>query len=564
MNISFNGKGFIIEKDSVEFVFTTKLKPVKNGSRFDVSVVGEVPVPILNDNDRLLLPVDEGLALTVADNHSSYDVPFDSMGGNFCSRDGTMNMVIIERQGKFLLISLESGLHSNYCAKKENGRYNLYVNCNKECLVSYSVFDSLRDACKYYRSTIKENLLTLDQKIKENAEITKLCEGGIFWVWSDNYNKVMYSETNTDVSAVVGDKLIEVADELHTLGVDNAMFGLFFDGDSPSSEQLYKKHGYLSTQYDNYNDVLNPELLKIVPSNRARNCDYTARRMKDYPDGVRILKDGRLAPAWELKGFDGKFHPQNTLCPLIAAQRIKEEVPEILKKYPYYKGRFLDVYGTSLSDCYSDKHPVTVEECLEIKNGAFNSLKEMGLIVGTEEGFEGIINSIIYSEGIHSPVYLRNADSGRRQAYIYNETETEKVKTTMLNPELRVPLWQLVYHENLIVFPYWGDSTESCPEVVNDRILFACLYGCPPIYSFLASNFEKLKDEIILSYKRITAVLKKTATLPMTDFEILTPDYKIQKSVFGEKYTVTVNFSDEPYTIDGKTISPKDYLFEEA
>lgn len=145
----------------------------------------------------------------------------------------------------------------------------------------------------------------------------------------------MYSDYNVSVSPASGEALLDIADDLYNNGVSKALFGLFFEVDSPLSEPLYKKYGFLSTQYDNYNDVLNPQLLDIIPNNRVKNCDYTSRRMKDYPDGVIINKSGELAPAWELKGFDGKMHNQNTLCPVCAKKRMQEEIPEILKKYPY-------------------------------------------------------------------------------------------------------------------------------------------------------------------------------------------------------------------------------------
>ena len=49
----------------------------------------------------------------------------------------------------------------------------------------------------------------------------------------------------------------------------------------------------------------------------------------------------------------------------------------------------------------------------------------------------------------------------------------------------------------------------------------------------------------------------------MTDFKILRDDYKIQKSVFGDKYEIVVNFSEENYTYNNTLIPPNDLLFEE-
>ncbi len=76
-------------------------------------------------------------------------------------------------------------------------------------------------------------------------------------------------------------------------------------------------------------------------------------------------------------------------------------------------------------------------------------------------------------------------------------------------------------------------------------------------------DFEQLKDSIIYSYKKITSIHKKVAELPMTDFKILKDDYKVQKSVFGDKYEVIVNFSEENYTYKNRLIPPDGLLFEE-
>ena len=564
MNLLKDKNGFSLVSDTVCFDFFSDLFPKEHDSLFKLNVIGNVPVPSIKKGDRLLLPVDEGIAITAEKEYAFGGTGSDCISGSFCSRSGAMSMVIIERENKYLLISLDNGINSEYKAERKNGLYTLEIVCNKKCAVTYAIFDSLADACKCYRNIKKGEFVTLRDKIKKNPEVQKLVGGGIFWVWNNNYDECMYSDHNTDISPAVGKDLLSVADELHKNGIDNALVGLFFNKDSALSEDLYKNYGYISTQYDNYNDVLNPELLSIVPSNRARNCDYTERRMKDYPDGVLVREDGSLAPAWALKGFDGEMHHQHTLCPLIAEKRIKEELPVILKEFPFYKGRFIDVFGVDLTECHSENHALTREECLDVKNEAFKAIGDMGLIAATEDGFEDIINNLVYTEGLHSPVCFRNYNSGRIHAHIYDKEQTEYIEKYMLNPECRVPLWHLVHHENMLVFPYWGDSTEMSPELIAKKILFACLYGCPPLYSFSVKDFDYLKEYIIKSYKKITSIHKKVAELEMTDFEILRDDYQVQKSVFGNKYEVIVNFSKENYTYKNKVIHSCDLLFEEV
>jgi hypothetical protein len=120
----------------------------------------------------------------------------------------------------------------------------------------------------------------------------------------------------------------------------------------------------------------------------------------------------------------------------------------------------------------------------------------------------------------------------------------------------------MVYHDCLISLPYWGDSLAATPEFTLRKIQFACLYGCPPLFSFTVGNFPALKETIIDAYKKVTAIHEKIATLPMTDFEIITEDYGLQRSVFGDKYEVIVNFTDKNYIYNGETILPNAILFK--
>lgn len=551
---------FCISKDGVSFELDCKALNANNGI-YELNIQGAVPVPNLLKGDRLLLPIDEGVAISADAEYEKADLDFNNLTSPLCNREATMGMFIIQREDKFFLIAIIDGANSFYSLTKKDGLFNLAITNKEPVSVYYGVFDDLILATKAYRNLKNPNAVTLDEKIQKNKNIENLIGGGIFWIWNDNYDEVMYSAHNTSVNPATGEDLLRVCDELKNGGIDKAMIGIFFEKDSKFVEPIYKKFGYIATQYDNYNDCLNPELLEIVPSNRARNCDYTARRMKDYPQGVRRDKNGNPVNAWALKGFDGKMHNQNQLCPAVARDRMKSEVAEILNQYPYYKGRFIDVYGTSLADCYDKKHPVTMKECIAVKNAAFNNLTKMGLIAGTEDGFDDLIDSLVYSEGMHSPAPFRIINSGRRHANMYNSEEQDFVKKQMLNPSLRVPLWQLAYHECLITYSYWGDSTDDSIEQIDDKILFACLFGCPPIYSFSVKDFETLKPIIIKSYKKISAVHSKIACLPITEYKVLSDDYSLQTTVFGNKFRVVANFADKPQDYLGTKISPKDILF---
>ena len=91
-------------------------------------------------------------------------------------------MVLVERQGKYLLIALHSGLYGSYRAPKEEGIYRLYLHTARECQVTYGIFDRLADACRCYRRCKGIEPTTLAEKQKKLPEIEKLIGGGIFWL----------------------------------------------------------------------------------------------------------------------------------------------------------------------------------------------------------------------------------------------------------------------------------------------------------------------------------------------------------------------------------------------
>ena len=134
----------------------------------------------------------------------------------------------------------------------------------------------------------------------------------------------------------------------------------------------------------------------------------------------------------------------------------------------------------------------------------------------------------------------------------------------MLNPRYRIPLWELVYHDCVVSYWYWGDSSNSVPELMPLRDLFDALYGEPPLYSLSASQWEEQKEEIAASYARATKVARRTGFARMVSFEYLTSDRLVQKTRFSNGISVTANFSTEEYrSADGLTLGKWEYALEE-
>jgi len=120
----------------------------------------------------------------------------------------------------------------------------------------------------------------------------------------------------------------------------------------------------------------------------------------------------------------------------------------------------------------------------------------------------------------------------------------------------------MVYHDTCVSYWYWGDSSNSCPQLMPVRNLFNLLYGLPGLYSFRAADWELLKNDILASHRLLSPIARESSFSRMTAFYWLTPDKTVQRSVFGELLTVTVNFGESEYREGDDILPPGGYWID--
>ena len=506
---------------------------------------------VTKPDDKLIFPIDSGCRFDVSE-----DFP-DIIGTHgFNSRSMTLGMILMERDKNYLALVPEDTIDAK-CRIYRNDRGLLEAAIISDGNIR-ELTGSLKEIIASYRN-LRGNLhVTLDEKVKRLPELERFAHSAIVYIWQDDYEKLMYSNKDEKISVKNPDGILKIADRLRSDGIKDIMFGIFFRSDQPAVNEL-RKLGFMASKYDNYNDVPPADLCEILPKARIDECDYLKRRIGGYPDKIQTGANGSLWTAWELDGLDGKRHSQFTMCPLCAVEAMKKEIPEEIKGSDY-TARFIDVFGTGLSECHSPSHRFTRRESVGIKRSAFEFLTDIGLIPGTEDGCEALAPAVCYNEGIASPVYFRYdwREAGRKKARLYETEEAAAwFRKYMLNPEHRFPLWELCWRDSVISYPYWGDSLLCCPAVAKERILMAALFAEPPLYSFFEKDFEKLEELIVCSYNRLREVLDAVGNLPMTDFEKLSDS--LYSSEFGGKLRVIANFSDEEKIADGKVIPPMEF-----
>lgn len=509
----------------------------------------EYPAPWKpHEGDRAIIPMDEGLAMPVDGTEVTRYLPDNG------------NMTFFPRYGFFAL------LNSNVClanavectsdamlniANNSDGRIVTYIRWlpSKGKMgyvrrILYFINSSLTEAALHYRAwreKQKEFICTLSEKAKRNPNVKRLFGAADFWIWDDNNMNRLYARPES--SDITPREPRRVANEMLQRGMTRVLWNSF-EGESPEDCQCLKELGFLVGKYDIYRDVLPKPLVDVaVPYRRDRSVNT-----RHWPEIVRIEPDGSYAKAWQIHGKDGKFYDQHAVCDMCALRLTMENVPPDVARVGY-NSRLIDVQaGSSPRECYAPLHSTTRKDSIRYINMQNRFLDDMGLVVGVEVGQEACVNAYHYAEGMMSLDYFRAYESGRRMCTQYKGDEIPPVfLDVMLNARFRIPLWELLYHDCAVATWYWGDASNSSPDLMPLRDLFDALYGVAPLYSLNMTQWDKMKDEIAASYHRATKVASLTATARMISFEWLTKDLLVQETNFDNGVSVIANFSSEPY-----------------
>ncbi len=399
------------------------------------------------------------------------------------------------------------------------------------------------EICKAYREIAKRRglVVTLDEKAKKVPNARRLAGSANVWLWNDDAMDKLYTENfvyHAPTEEMV-DLRIRRAREMKEMGMEHIMWSMFDENTEKREVDAVKELGYLPSYYDVYTDVIPHEILELIPPYRRARC---SQRLGCYPDGVVRDADGNPVDAWPLKCVDGVFRSQKRTCELAAIDCMKDYVGGHTLPLGV-ESQFLDVTYMGAMECYDERHPTTREQCVAAKADMMQWLQEQGMVRGTEVGTEEAAATVEYNEGMMSPLFFRAYDSGRRMTHIYEgESLPPQIKDYMLNPKYRVPLWQLVFHDCMVSYWYWGDSHNCCPELMNERDLFCCLYGEPPLFSVANRDWDRLKGNILKSYQTVSPVAKAVWGREMLRFDYVDGEPMVQRSEFAGGVTVTVDF----------------------
>lgn len=383
---------------------------------------------------------------------------------------------------------------------------------------------------KAYREYAKNKglIVPFTEKIKKNPNIRRLFGAPDVWVgWEPGFDYLAF------------------ALEAKTYGLEKM---LYHGRSSPDNIAKVNALGYVTSEYDNYTDILPVEEGKEIDSHHGR-----------LPDDAVLMANGERMTAWLT--WDKKTQYMKR-CPALWKEAAQVVIPKVIKEFPFV-GRFIDVTtAEGLYECYDPKHPLTKRAKRQCGVSLLSYVRSLGLVVGGEHGIWWAVPVLDYIEGMMSCNPFFSWPAGH---LIRPKSKTEEFidpwgnrlpgwevyEKWGIGHQWRAPLWELVFHDCVIPTWYWGDSTdfllEAAPEITLKKDAFNILYGTIPM--FWTRTWKENRDVFLRSYRKTCKLHEIIADKEMLTHEFVTPDHAVQRTRFSDGTEIIVNFGEKPYEL---------------
>jgi hypothetical protein len=391
---------------------------------------------------------------------------------------------------------------------------------------------------KAYRAYAKAKglLVTLAEKAKLAPEAARLPGCVDLWFWK----KAEQWQNEPDPSAV--------ARELYDAGIRRVLWS---SEAGPEGIAAMNKLGFLTGRYDITQDVYPPG-----------SPDWMVKlNTEAWPAGLVLDRSGARISGWVAR-VDGREIKAGVVCSVPGLDMLKGHVADDLATHPY-TARFLDTTTAApLRECYSPDHPTTRSRDREFKFKQLAYLsRDRKLVTGSETGQDWAVPALHYFEGMMSLGNFRLPDSGYDLTTV--KAPTDDFLRFQVGPDYRIPLFELVYHDCVVSYYYWGDASNRLPDWWAVRDLWNALYGTGPLWIMDYVRWREDRDRFIQSYETATTVAARTGFSEMLEHRFLTAGHAVQATRFANGTHVWVNFGKEPYTLPtGKALAPGAYLLE--
>lgn len=521
--------------DRVKERFLLKLVPLEDEVDFEKIVF---PGEISYIKGKLVLPYQQGVLLDTEE-EGEMRLPF---GGEFCSCDAYMNCMGLYSDAKSYFWIQESDKDSWYqvtgtkehtivlgvLASLSRLRYErssiLYL---YDCCVDYN------EMARTMRAYLEETgpLLTLREKVERKPALEKLIgscvyHGGIHSLLQED--SIFYHSEGENEAIVPIKEIERNLRSFHEQGVSSIHLhldgcGIAYDNEHPTFYpldertggypalrhlmEMMQENGDLFTIHDNYHDL------------------YYAS--KDFAEEMQIY-DKNGEPFTMARWAGGK---QSYLTGQFAPTFLKRNLDLLKEEDIVSDGVYCDVFTCNpLDENYASAYRMTRSQCAEWRNRTFDELNIRKQIVSSEE-----VNLFA----------INHMDTCHYAPYPFMMTKDGK------QMGLPIPFWNLVCHDCMII-PWMSNVVENIHYglygLLNGGIAYLKRDGAYVNVdgSFSSDTVDEERLQIVAETSRLH---KEVAYERMLSHAFVDGDPNIQRTVFSNGTTVTINLKESTYQI---------------
>ncbi|MEZ9659419.1 MULTISPECIES: glycoside hydrolase [unclassified Vibrio] len=453
-------------------------------------------------------------------------------------------------EGSKLNVSAEAKRELSSLSKGK-GWFSQY---HKQLLLD-SIIQSLQVLYPVGNPTLEDNTIKAQYKAAQDKKNWLLKHASPYLNSSDTWGQALSSDMVANLNKAGLKKL--------WLGFDNWMPAFY----QPNAVGLAKQSGYLVGTYDSYNTA--------IPAKLNDNW-LTAQLPEPMRQSCAIeLADGSLK-----KGFRGNGFYLNPNCHL---EYVKQRAQDIMR-FGKFNSLFLDVDATAMA---REDYRVSIDsngntndesDMLSAFNNRMKWLSEQpSLVLGSEDGNSLTTKGIAFAHGLEtvgfgwtdkdmkenrqSPYYLGRWYPDHKPDFFFKPAEVkEPYKSLLFSPQYRIPLYQAVFHDEVINTHHWHSDSLKFTNVQAERDLTAMLYNTPPMVHLTRDEALSSSSQRIKALKHyqdgFEPMHEQLWDKQLVDSEWLDKSGDVQQTEFSDGSKIIANFSDQTFHQRGLKVSP--------
>ncbi|MGF1871100.1 glycoside hydrolase [Photobacterium indicum] len=330
------------------------------------------------------------------------------------------------------------------------------------------------------------------------------------------------------------------------LGLDNWIPAFY----QPEIVEQAKKAGYLVGVYDSYNTAIAPGV---------NDAWLTAQLPQAMREECAIEK----ANGDQQKGFRGNGVYLNPSC---HRDYVENRIKDVIN-YGRFNSIFLDVDATAMArEDYSDSSgEMNQTDMLAAFNARMQWIAtDQRVLLGSEDGNALTTQGIAFAHGMEtvgfgwtdpdmksnrqSPYYLGAWYPDQKPAFFFQSAQVkEPYKTLLFAPQYRIPLYQTVFHDELINSHHWHSDSLKFSNVQIKRDLIAMLYNTPAMVHLSRDEANTINEPRLQALKHYQSgflpIHKQLWDKALVNFKWLDKQGLLQQTTFSDGSKIIANFS---------------------